>query len=90
MAPLTDAEVVWICEAAVLAGRQAAVLAEFELDLIRDICRRFRDFHREAMITAAEWQPFHDAVAAMRAAEGLDPKVMEQAVARLLSPTRAA
>jgi hypothetical protein len=69
MSRLTDNQVITIAHAAVLARQQAAVLSDFELELILEIGARFLQHGRQTVITPAEWLPFSDAVAAMAAAE---------------------
>jgi len=91
MSRLTDPQVVTIAEAAVLMRQHETVLSEFERDLIAEISARFVEFGRASVITPAEWLPFSDAVAAMRAAQAraanLD-RALNQAA--FLAHTRAA
>lgn len=69
MSTLTDAQVASLAEAVVLAPIHGQVLSEFEAALILEICERFRDFGRAAVITPAEQLVFSDAARALRKAE---------------------
>lgn len=66
---LTDRDLVEISEAVVLAPLHPAAISTFEAELIGEVGARFRDYGRDAVITAAERPVLADAARALRAAE---------------------
>lgn len=65
---LSHGDVRLIGEAAVLLAAYGDQLSSFEQDTIVEVCQRFREFKREAVVTAAEWLVVGEAVRAMRRA----------------------
>lgn len=91
MSALTDRQVGTIAEAAVLISIQGGLLSDFERELVGEIAERFRRFHRNAVVTPAEWLAFSPAVDAMRQAEKRAADLAASlAQAAFLARTRAA
>lgn len=65
--PLTDAQAMVLISAGVLSGRAVEVLSDFEAGAVREVCQRFVDHKRDAVVTDAEWPVLNAAVEAMRA-----------------------
>lgn len=65
--PLTDSQAMKLVVVGVLFGCAAEVLADFERQLVEDVCRRFVELRREAHVTEHEWPVIERAMVAMRA-----------------------
>lgn len=83
---LTHEHVRRIGEAAALMTAHGDVLSDFERETIVAVCRRFRDFRREAVVSDAEWTVVERAIAAM----AREIRAGEEALAGFLTRTRAA
>lgn len=86
MTLLTHEHVRRIGEAAALMTAHGDVLSDFERETIVAVCRRFRDFRREAAVSHAEWTVVETAIAAM----ARELRADEEALAGFLARTRAA
>lgn len=65
---LTDLQVLTIIRAGVLLSSRAEILADFEVELVATVARRFLRHGREAVVTEREWPVVERAVEDMAAA----------------------
>ena len=76
---ITDKQVVQLASVAALMGRFAGCLADFEVETIAEIGRRYLGGRQDTVVTAREWSVVELAL-----------EDMERAQARALAGTRAA
>lgn len=67
MAGLTNEQKTALTRAAVLLGRHAEGLSDFERDLVEQAVLRWRDRGDRAVVTAREWTVIEEAMGAMEA-----------------------
>ncbi|MGZ8362451.1 MAG: hypothetical protein ACXW3D_01210 [Caulobacteraceae bacterium] len=78
---LTNRQIFILADCALLAAAFSDVLSEFEQEVVREVCGRFCEQQRAAIVTEPEWLVIEDARSAMWGALERDMADSERAAA---------